>query len=117
MIDFLRKLFRKSDRAERRPVNWKALFKGQPARVVNQSDTGMYIEVENGAPIGSTVKFTVTIPHYENRKYTLQMAYEGKVVRTNQQDGRLGLGIELTKPVKLKELDHDYSSLWTRVKS
>lgn len=116
MIQLLRKLFSKPDRAERRAVNWKALFKGRPAQVLNQSNTGMYIEVESGAPIGSIVKFSVTIPNHENKKYNLEMSYEGRVVRTSQKDGRLGLGIELTKPVKLNETERNYSELWTRVK-
>ena len=88
---------------------------GSPALVVNQSLTGMYIEVEKGAPIGSTIKFTVTIPDHQNHKNVLKMAYEGRIVRAEKNNNRLGLGIELTKPVKLED-DSETSPLWRKVK-
>lgn len=116
MITWFRKWFLERERAYRYKVYWKAIFKGKPARVVNQSTSGMYIEVEAGAPIGSIVKFNVTIPDNDDLNRILHLSYEGKVVRTNQVEGRLGLGIELTKPVKLNETDVNYNNLWTKVK-
>lgn len=115
MIDFLLKLFRKSERAERYSVSWSAFFKGRPARVLNQSISGMYIEVDNGAPLGSIVKFYVAIPDLNNPANKLHMAYEGKVVRTNKIDGRLGLGIELTRPVIIEDTESPSDKLWKRV--
>lgn len=93
-----------------------ALIGGARAKVKDFSSSGMYIELEEQAEVGSPVEFVVAV---EQDGKTFHMVCSGEIARMVHQDGRTGVGVKFTKPVQLKTATPaeaiDGAALWRRV--
>lgn len=104
-------MFRWQRAAERFGVDWLTRIGSSEARVKDYSATGMYLEFEGKAPIGSVVEFVIAV---EEGGKTLQMTCAGEVARIIEKDGKTGLGIRFTRPLKVDGAQDSGSDLWWR---
>lgn len=109
-------VFRWRNAAQRHAVNWLARIGRAQARVKDFSSSGMYLEVEDQAEVGSAVEFVVAV---EQEGKILHMVCSGEIARMVHQDGKTGLGVKFTKPVQLKTAspadEIEGAALWRRV--
>lgn len=68
---------------------------GAPGRTQNISASGVYFETDVRRQIGELVNFTVEFTLHGQRH---QLLCEGKVVRVDQQGGRIGVAAKLVTP-------------------
>lgn len=109
-------VFRWRESAQRHAVNWVARVGKARAKVRDFSSSGMYLELQDDAEVGTTVEFVVAV---ERDGEVLHMVCSGEIARVVHRDGKKGLGVKLTRPVQLKtsspEDDVDGAALWRRV--
>lgn len=87
-----------AERAERQSVHWTARVDTRLGIARNFSATGLYLELAEPSEVGSSVEIVMAV---ESEGKRFRMVCIGEVVRTDQQDGRRGIGVRLTQPAKL----------------
>ena len=68
---------------------------GQPGQTQNISATGVYFESATRAEIGSLVNFTL---EYRMGGELQRIVCEGRVVRVDDRDGRIGIAARMAAP-------------------
>lgn len=84
---------RRAPRAERVKTEFPARMGHQTGFIKDLSATGIYLEIPEAQEVGSEISLEVDL---ETSGGTLKLKLTGTVVRLEQQDGRIGMGIKIS---------------------